>query len=406
MDLPISYHGRMALEPLVGETHPDRRQGVAALALLSLAAGFLHAAVIDSHRGHGISAGVFAGMALFQIVWAGVVMAKASRVVLVVGAVANAAFLVGWVVSRTSGIGLVSGFEDAESVRLTDSVVAGMEALVVVGAVVLAVALPARRLWPAGRLGSAVLASVGLVVAAVGVPAAADANSYVHNGHPEGSEAGGEGGEVAAAAHGDHASGVPGAVESTVATPEQEAAAEALLTDTIEGLWQWTDPDRTYAAGFRTIGDGPTGTEHLVNWNWINDDVVLDPDAPEALVFRVTPDGARVLEAAMFMAPAGTPAEEIPDIGGPITQWHVHDNLCYAPVEMIDGAPSRRVIGITSADGTCTAGEHPEPEAPMLHVWVVPRACGPFSSLEGVGAGQGVEEVEDPATDPACQQST
>ena len=25
---------------------------------------------------------------------------------------------------------------------------------------------------------------------------------------------------------------------------------------------------------------------------------------------------------------------------------------------------------------------------PMVHVWIVPQTCGPFSALEGVGAGQ------------------
>lgn len=388
----------MALEPQVGQTLPDRQQGVTALALLSVAAGFLHAAVIDSHRGHGIAAGVFAGMALFQVVWAGVAMAKATRLVLAVGAVANALFVAGWAVSRTSGIAFVSGFEDAERVRLTDAVVSGMEVLIVVGAVGLLAAGPVRRAWPAGRTGSVVLASVGLVVAGLGVPAAAQANSYRHSGHP-GSGAGTE------LAVGGHAGHLAASIETTVATPEQEAAAEQLLADTVEGLWQWTDPKRAYEAGFRTIGDAPTGTEHLVNWNWINDDVVLSPDAPESLVFRVTPSGDRVLEAAMYMAPAGTPDAEIPDVGGPITQWHVHGNLCYSPATTVDGFPSRTVIGLTNPDGGCSRGEHPEPEAPMLHVWVVPRQCGPFSSLEGVGAGQGVEEVEDPATDPICQRS-
>jgi len=42
----------------------------------------------------------------------------------------------------------------------------------------------------------------------------------------------------------------------------------------------------------------------------------------------------------------------------------------------------------------------------MLHVWTVERECGPFSSLEGVGAGQAVTEAEDPDADPVCQRST
>lgn len=41
----------------------------------------------------------------------------------------------------------------------------------------------------------------------------------------------------------------------------------------------------------------------------------------------------------------------------------------------------------------------------MLHVWVVPHECGPFSSLEGVGAGQAVSEELDPNADPDCQHS-
>jgi hypothetical protein len=215
--------------------------------------------------------------------------------------------------------------------------------------------------------------------------------------HGEGGEHAGHHADAEAPAHAH-------APTSEVATPEQEAAAQKLLDATIAGLWQWTDPQKVYDAGFRPIGDDGTGTAHLVNWNWINDDVVLDPNFPESLVYRVTPQG-RVLEAAMFMAPAGTPDAEIPDVGGPITQWHIHDNLCYSPVQMVDGAPERRVIGLTDANGNCSRGEHPEPEAPMLHVWVVPQRCGPFSSLEGVGAGQGVEEVEDPASDPTCQHS-
>jgi hypothetical protein len=42
----------------------------------------------------------------------------------------------------------------------------------------------------------------------------------------------------------------------------------------------------------------------------------------------------------------------------------------------------------------------------MLHVWVVEHECGPFSSLEGVGAGQAITEEPDPSARPECQHST
>lgn len=400
----------MALGPPGTMTPSDRQRGVAALALLSLAAGFLHAAVIDAHRDHGIAPGVFTAIALFQIAWAGAVMAKASRPLLAVGAVVNLAIVVGWVVSRTTGIGFLDGFQDAEPVGFTDAVITALEVLLVLGAGVLALAPPARRLWPAGHGGTAGLAAVGLAVALVSVPAAAEAGS-AHEGAPAG---------------GDHAahtgsSSVPQGesnlrlqvggitvddafdVRSEVATPEEVEAAQELLDSTVAGLWQWTDPEKVREAGFRPIGDDGSGFSQYVNWEWVNDDLVLDPAHPEALVYRETPQG-RVLEAALYMAPAGTPESQVPDVGGPITRWHVHDDVCYSPAEMVDGAPERRVLGSADDSGACVAGERLEPPSPLLYVWVVSRRCGPFSPIETVTPGQVIDEVRDPTTDEICQR--
>jgi hypothetical protein len=95
-------------------------------------------------------------------------------------------------------------------------------------------------------------------------------------------------------------------------------------------------------------------------------------------------------------------------VGGPITQWHIHNNLCYSPAEMVDGAPQRHVVGLTSGPNgdQCARGEYLSPHAPMLHVWVAPHECGPFSALEGVGAGQEIQEEQDPSAPPDCQHST
>jgi hypothetical protein len=198
--------------------------------------------------------------------------------------------------------------------------------------------------------------------------------------------------------HAGHGTSSPPA--GTGVTPEQQAAADRLLADTKAALPQFTD-EAAHAAGFRTIGDGGTGTEHLLNWDWITDDVVLDPNRPESLVYNVSRDGTRQLAAAMFILPPGA---EVPDIGGTLTQWHIHNNLCFSPATDVDGHPARRVVGLTSAEGTCGRGER-LPDAAMLHVWIVDHPCGPFSSLEGVGAGQAIDEAQDPNADPACQHS-
>jgi len=405
----------------------NRRDDVVALALFSVAAGFLHAAVVDSHRGHGLAAEIFVGLALAQILWAGVVLVRPNRGVLAVGAIGNGLIVAGWVLTRTSGIGVLDGFEESESVGFTDAVTTGLEAAIVVGAALLARS-PESRLLPT-TLRPIGLALTAVAVAAVGVPAAAQAGSaHGHEGSEEAAavhihgEGEGEGETVdhsahSAEEHAEHADHAAFPILQVTdegrliggdpnATPEQRAAAEKLLQDTRNGFWQWTDQQKVHAAGFRTIGDSPTGTEHLVNWNWINDDVVLDPDFPESLVYDVMPDGTKRLAAAMFMAPAGTPDSEIPDVGGTLTQWHIHNNLCYSPERMVDGFPQRFVIGLTDAKGTCFQGEAlGPPHAPMLHVWLREHECGPFSSLEGVGAGQAVQEEQDSVTPTECQHS-
>ena len=147
---------------------------------------------------------------------------------------------------------------------------------------------------------------------------------------------------------------------------------------TLAELPQWEDPAVAEAAGFHSIGDAPTGVEHFVNSDFMNDDVLLDPNKPESLVYS-TEGGDRRLVAAMYMERRGMPLEEVPDIGGALMQWHVHDNLCYNDAGL--------VLGVTNSDGDCPAGlTKPEP-TPMIHVWIESHPCGPFAALEGIGGG-------------------
>lgn len=184
-------------------------------------------------------------------------------------------------------------------------------------------------------------------------------------------------------------SGTPGV------TAEQQAFAENLVAVTLVDLPKWADPAVAEAAGFRSIGDGATGHEHFINWAWINDDVFLDPDHPESLVYQPQPDGSLRLVSAMYMLPSSYTLADVPDWGGALMQWHVHDNLCF---DTSGEAP--RVAGLTDAEGACTAPLVKLGESPMIHVWIVPNECGPFAPLEGIGAGQ-VADGEVPLCDHA-----
>jgi hypothetical protein len=174
-------------------------------------------------------------------------------------------------------------------------------------------------------------------------------------------------------------SGTPGV------TAAEQARAEQLVRDTLRDLPRFANVQVAYDAGYRSINDGITGDEHFVKWALLNDGRVLDSKYPESLVYEWR-NGKKTLVAAMYMLPLGSTFADVPDVGGALTQWHIHNNLCLK--DNPDDPLQKVVTSLTSADGTCPAGTTKAPTTPMLHVWIVSNPCGPFASLEGVGAGQ------------------
>ena len=141
-------------------------------------------------------------------------------------------------------------------------------------------------------------------------------------------------------------------------------------------LPRWHTPAEAYAAGYRSIGDTKSVVEHYVNWSYIDDGHILDPARPESIVFQRR-DGAPVAVAAMYSLPFGSTFADVPDVGGALTQWHVHRNLC-----LTDDPTQKIILRFTAADGSCPAGTSKASDTPMLHVWTVPNPCGPFAALE------------------------
>ena len=174
--------------------------------------------------------------------------------------------------------------------------------------------------------------------------------------------------------------------------PAQQKEAENLLVSSIKTLPRWNDIEKAKADGFQSIGDGLTGEEHLLHWDWINDNTIFDPTHPESLVYgvdRVT--HAKTLEAAMYILPAKYTLESPPPIDSPLVQFHYHDNLCFSQATPTEGP---QVRGLTDASGNC--GKSPFTGQQLtkfnpniqVHVWIRKNDCGPFAALLGVGAGQ------------------
>jgi hypothetical protein len=383
---------------------------VAVAALASIGAGAIHATAAGAHSEHRAAVVAFALTAAFQIGWGALVLVRPSRAVALLGVAGNAAAVGGWILAKTSGIGFVTGLDVQENPQFADTLAAALAVVAVIGAlVILRPALSARM----GARRPALVGVSAVAALALTVPGMVSAGSHSHaGGHEHGDEAAGHdhgaaGGEESAAGQ-EHAGHDAAAVAPTPydptkpidlggvegVTPEQQAAAENLIAISLWRLPQWSDPKVAEAAGFHSIGDGFTGYEHLIQWDWINDNYVLDPDHPESLVYRVDANGTRTLEAAMYMLPQGETLETVPELGGKLTQWHIHDNLCFTPGE----AP--KVRGVTGAGQGCPAGLTKLDPVPMIHVWIVPHRCGPFAALEGVGGGQ-IKEGEERLCDHA-----
>lgn len=374
-----------------GATAPRVRFGALALAgTASLGAGAIHAAAIGVHGDHPAAARTFAVLALLQIAWGALALVDHRSPVAFGGFALSVGAFSGWVLAKTTGLGFIDGLGEVEGVQWPDFLAALLA---------LAAALLAIRVLIAGRTAGDRAPKTGtLGTVAFGVLALTLVGMTTTSTHQHADGAGhvhGTGSETAAGTgtH-DHTSAVVAPAEydptkpvdlSGVAgvTPQEQKAAEDLVNITLKRLPQFADYRDAEARGFLSIGDGFTGAEHFIKWDYIDDDKVLDPDYPESLVYEPQPDGSKKLVSAMFMLAEGSTLEDTPVLGGALTQWHIHDNLCFTP-----DVAQPRIAGITSADGTCGAGLKKFTPVPMIHVWITKNPCGPFAALEGVGAGQ------------------
>jgi hypothetical protein len=357
---------------------------MAVAGLASIGAGAIHAAAIGVHAEHKSAAITFVVLAALQLAWGVLAVARSSRLVAALGIAVNVGAIVGWVWAKVWGISLIAGLDEAEPVQTADGLAAGLAAA--------SVLLIGFALWTERRDGAPArppmaIAALGLTGLSIFGMIAAGTHS-----HAEGHGAAGDhhGGENTTIVVEQPATGpavvVPfdptqpidfsGAPDTT---PEQQAFAENLVATTLNLLPMWEDPEFALANGFRTIGDGGTGTEHFINDEFRNDDSYFDPTRPESLVWDTT-SGERELVAAMYMLDAGLPIEDVPDYGGSLMQFHIHNNLCYTP--------SGQVAGLTNSEGECAPGLILPEAAPMVHVWLENQPCGPFSALEGIGGGQ------------------
>ncbi|MFA7510785.1 MULTISPECIES: hypothetical protein [Mycolicibacterium] len=198
-------------------TKTDSKLAARLAALASLGAAVIHFAVVPAHWQEWKLAGVFfTGIALFQLIWAGLVLARATTQVLAAGILLNIGAVALWAVSRTAGAPFGPHAGEAELVQAADLCALLLQVYVVMGA---------GWVWHRRHQGepipafanAMVLLGVGAVVALASTVGAASGLRHGDHG-PAGAEAGHHG-SSGGDDGGHHA---PAGVEAEQARPSVE----------------------------------------------------------------------------------------------------------------------------------------------------------------------------------------
>jgi hypothetical protein len=148
-------------------------------------------------------------------------------------------------------------------------------------------------------------------------------------------------------------------------TATQVLGATEYVQATSAAVAKYAHLSAALADGYVPITSTRYPVVHYLNFGYMNQQDIMNPNAVDSLVYATTPYGP-VLVAAMYLMPG--PGDG-PMPYGCLVQWHAHTNLCSSDTTgQIDGLQP------------CSAGSHPDPTTPfMTHVWQVPVAGGPLA---------------------------
>jgi hypothetical protein len=384
-----------------------------AVAIMTLSAAAIHFAMAPDHFGeYWLFGAFFVASGWVQIGLAAAVVARPGRRLYWFGLAVQSLIVALWIVTRTSGLPVGPEHWEAEAVAAVDSICSGFEVATALGfAVLLVTRVRTRQLareYGAAFVGGVLVVALGLTAFALtptglGAESSGDTHGMAgmsmgagqHPDHPEVAAAvktggamdmegmsvptlGPGSGVLAGAAvpgclmkHMKMVGHAVGACTDAPLTSSQVAAASSLVVRTRAALVKFPTLTSAYAAGYKDANVSGA-LIHVTNYAYLTDDKVLDPDAIESLVYFKAPSGDSLLLGAMYVADGDKPG---PLVGGALTSWHSHTNLCVDP--RAGTALNKR------PDGTCAPGSSVGPTGQMLHVWAVPYDGGPFAEIEG-----------------------
>jgi hypothetical protein len=173
-----------------------------------------------------------------------------------------------------------------------------------------------------------------------------------------------------------HSHGAPALARQPTAA-ELEAATK-LINETKAAVAKYTDLKVAVAAGYTAMEPPDFQIVHYVNAAFMTDADVLRPESVQSLIYYNDKQGPRLIGAMYIMPRRGMTG---PDIGGPLTVWHQHSNLCF------DNTTGMAVAFVHSGffdnndkSGSCPRGSTNKTTPLMLHVWLIDNPDGPFAT--------------------------
>ena len=182
-----------------------------------------------------------------------------------------------------------------------------------------------------------------------------------------------------AATHQAPATGVGHAGSTPVSvTAAQLEAAARLYEQTRAAAQKYRDLRAAIAAGYQPMEPPGLSIDHYVNRAYFTDADILNPQHIQSLIYYNSPKGP-VLIGAMYIMPRwGMPG---PEIGGALTNWHHHDDLCYdKKTNMVVAFAGLSLDDRPGWSRSCPPGTSKQDTPDMLHVWLIDNPNGPFDS--------------------------
>jgi len=161
-------------------------------------------------------------------------------------------------------------------------------------------------------------------------------------------------------------------------TAAELAAAAKLVADTKAAVSRYVDLKIAIASGYQPLEPPDFQIVHYVNPSYMTDADILRPDHVQSLIYYNGKQGPMLIGAMYIMPRRGMPG---PEVGGPLTVWHQHSNICFDNTTgMAVAFAHSGFFDNNDKSGSCPRGSTNKTTPLMLHVWLIDNPGGPFAS--------------------------